>query len=291
MRLVTVVDGYRREVGAVEVEPGRLVPVSAVAPDLPPDLQGLLDHGLTDAVRARLADGAQAGVASASQREATAQPPLLRRPRKVIGIGLNYREHADDLSAPFPTSPASFLKADHTIIGGGEPIVIPAQSKRTTAEAELGIVIGRECWQVDEANALDYVAGFCLILDQTAEDILHENPRFLTRSKNFPTFLSLGDTLVTTDEVLDRFGDLDRVRVATVHNGEVARENAVAAMEFGPRYLVSFHSQVMPLYPGDIISSGTPGAVPIAPGDVVTCRIEGLGELTNPVAAGSPGAS
>lgn len=285
MRLVTTtIEG--REVAAVGHPSGEgVTPVTAVDPELPATVRGLLERGMSPELLERLRQGASDVGAQVRPSDTQRRPPLLRSPRKVIGIGLNYRDHAEDLAANFPDSPASFLKAEHTIVGGGEPIVIPSQSERTTAEAELGIVIGRKCWQVEEGDALDYVAGFCAILDQTAEDILALNPRFLTRSKNFPSFLSLGDTLVTTDEVLERFGKLSAVRVATVRNGEVVRENAVEAMAFGPEYLVSFHSKVMPLYPGDVISSGTPGAAVIAPGDVVRCEIEGVADLTNPVVA------
>lgn len=212
-----------------------------------------------------------------------------RRPRLIWGIGLNYREHAADLAETAPAEePASFIKGDHTVIGPGEPIPLPWQSRRVTAEAELGLVIGRECRDVSEAEALDAVWGVVPVLDQTAEDILARNPRYLTRSKNFPGFFSFGPAVVPMDEVLDLFGDLGRVEVATVHNGAVHRSNTVDRMMFGPAALVSFHSQVMPLYPGDIISPGTPGAVPVAAGDVVTCRIEGVGTLSNPVVAGSP---
>ena len=127
------------------------------------------------------------------------------------------------------------------------------------------------------------IAGYCLIIDMTAEDILQRNPRFLTRSKNFDTFFSFGPELITPDEVLDVL----RLQVGTWRNGALHRENVVANMAFPPSYLVSFHSQVMTLYPGDIISTGTPGAVVIEHGDVAECRIEGLGSLTNPVRRGT----
>jgi 2-keto-4-pentenoate hydratase/2-oxohepta-3-ene-1,7-dioic acid hydratase in catechol pathway len=209
-----------------------------------------------------------------------------RRPRKIWGIGLNYLEHAGDLSENVPTEPASFMKGDHTIIGPGDPIPVPSQSHRTTAEAELGLVIGRECYQVEEDEALDYVYGVVPVLDQTAEDILERNPRFLTRSKNFPGFFSFGPTIVGLDAVLAHWGSLDAVEVSTVLNGSVHRSNTVSNMSFSPAFLISFHSKVMPLYPGDIISTGTPGAVHINPGDVAECRIPGVGVLTNPVTAG-----
>jgi 2-keto-4-pentenoate hydratase/2-oxohepta-3-ene-1,7-dioic acid hydratase in catechol pathway len=113
----------------------------------------------------------------------------------------------------------------------------------------------------------------------TAEDILQRNPRFLTRAKNFDTFFSFGPELITPDEVLD----VMRLQVGTWKNGSLHRENLVANMAFPPHYLVAFHSNVMTLYPGDIISTGTPGAVVIEAGDMAECRIHGLGTLSNPV--------
>lgn len=206
--------------------------------------------------------------------------PLYRHPRKIWGIGLNYVEHARDLHEKVPsTEPASFMKPDTTIIGQGDTILIPYQSERTTAEAELGVIIGKPCKNVSEEEAPDYVAGFTAIIDMTAEDILQKNPRYLTLAKSFDTFFSFGPHLITTDEV----EDVLQLKVATVINGQVHRENVVANMTFHPWYLVAFHSQVMQLLPGDIISTGTPGAVVIRDGDVVECRITGFSTLRNPV--------
>jgi 2-keto-4-pentenoate hydratase/2-oxohepta-3-ene-1,7-dioic acid hydratase in catechol pathway len=214
-----------------------------------------------------------------------------RRPRKIWGIGLNYLAHATDLAESVPTEPASFIKADHTIVGPDEPIELPPPTltERVTAEAELGLIIGRTCRNVTEDEALDYVWGVTTILDQTAEDILARNPRFLTRSKNFPTFFCFGPELVPLDEVRDHFPALDDIEVTTARNDDTVRTNVVANMTFGPAYLVSFHSQVMPLFPGDIISTGTPGALVISEGDVVECRIPGVGHLTTSVVAAGPG--
>jgi len=209
-----------------------------------------------------------------------------RTAHKIWGIGLNYREHADDLTAGYPDEPASFIKADHTVIGPGDPIPLPAQSRRVTAEAELGLVIGRFTCDVAPEEAVAHLWGVCPVLDQTAEDILQRNPRFLTRSKNFPGFFSFGPGITPIGEVLDRFGSLAAIEVATVLNGRVHRANTVARMIFPPEYLIGFHSEVMPLYPGDIISSGTPGAAVIADGDTAECRIDGIGVLTNPVRGG-----
>src|SRR5690606_30558498 len=115
--------------------------------------------------------------------------------------------------------------------------------------------------------------------DMTAEDILQKNPRYLTRAKSFDTFFSFGPELVTADEVEDVPG----LKVATVINGEIHRDNLVSNMTFQPQHLISFHSKVMTLLPGDIISTGTPGAVVIRDGDVVECRIGGFETLVNPV--------
>ncbi len=240
----------------------------------PTDLLALLRQGLSHALESD-------AFATARYRDPASvrYAPLYRHPRKIWGIGLNYRDHAADLNAVYPDEPASFVKGDQTIIGPGDTIELPPESHRVTAEAELGVIIGRTCRRVSEADALDFVAGYCLILDMTAEDILQKNPRYLTRSKNFDTFFSFGPQLITTDEVPDVLA----LKVGTWNNGKLHRENIVDNMQFPPAYLVSFHSHVMTLYAGDIISTGTPGAVVIEDGDSAECRIDGFGTLVNPV--------
>ena len=206
--------------------------------------------------------------------------PLYRHPSKIWGIGLNYSAHAKDLSEKPPTSaPASFMKPDTTIIGHGDEIKIPQLSQKTTAEAELGIIIGKRCKNVPKDKWLDVIAGFTTILDMTAEDILVQNPRFLTMSKSFDTFFSFGPQLLTPDEIADVFG----LKVSTVINGTVHAENTVNHMTFTRDVLVSYHSRVMTLLPGDVISTGTPGAIHIHHGDIVQCRISGFETLENPV--------
>ena len=275
MRLCTIKrDG--REQAAVVTASG-IVPVAAINAHLrkawPEDLHALIVQGIDLRI---LADAGQTPVKldPASVRYG----PLYRHPRKILGIGLNYRDHAADLNAPYPTEPASFMKCDNTIIGPGDAIELPVQSERVTAEAEIGVIIGRNCRAISEQQAPDYIAGYCLILDMTAEDILQKNPRFLTRSKNFDTFFSFGPELISPDEV----PDVLKVKIGTYNNGKLHRENTVENMAFPPYYLVSFHSHVATMYPGDIISTGTPGAVVIRDGDLAECRIEGLGSLSNP---------
>jgi 2-keto-4-pentenoate hydratase/2-oxohepta-3-ene-1,7-dioic acid hydratase in catechol pathway len=206
--------------------------------------------------------------------------PLYRRPRKIWGIGLNYAEHAEDLSESAPAEePASFMRPDTTIIGPGDEILLPDQSGRVTGEAELAVVIGREAKNISVEDAPSMVAGFTSVLDMTAEDILRKNPRYLTRSKSFDTFFSFGPELVTPDEV----GDLEKLEVSTVLNSEIRRRNTVSNMTFSPWELVAFHSRIMTLLPGDVISTGTPGAVVLQDGDVLECRISDFGPLANPV--------
>ena len=279
MHLCSVHEGTD-ELAAV-IDPGRGVAlVRDLIPGYTGDVLDVLVSGSLEKIQAAAA-GAPASVFRDPEAVTFGAP--YRHPRMLWGIGLNYREHASDLAEAVPDEPASFIKGDHTVIGPGEEIPIPWQSERTTAEAELGVVIGRYCRNVEPEDALSFVAGVVPVLDQTAEDILERNPRFLTRSKNFPGFFSFGPRIVPLAEVVSSAGSLADVEVSTVINGEVHRRNTVAHMRYDPAFLISFHSKVMPLYPGDIISTGTPGAVQIRPGDVAECRIPGVGVLKNPV--------
>ncbi len=276
MKLVTIRQGGREEAAVVlpdGVAPvGEVYDLSGEGADLLSLLRSGRFYGLKEAYgRGGLRAGAPSKPSSA---------PLYRLPRKIWGIGLNYVEHAGDLSEIAPADePASFMRPDTTIIGPGEEVVLPTQSERVTAEAELAVIIGREAKDVPEEDAPSVVAGFTTVLDMTAEDILRRNPRYLTRSKSFDTFFSFGPELVTPDEV----ADVDALELSTVLNGEVRRTNTVSNMTFSPWWLVSFHSRVMTLLPGDVISTGTPGAVVIEEGDVAECRITGFEPLSNPV--------
>ena len=248
------------------------------------DLFSLLERGHLENIRRWLNELSAAGLKEAKDEAVpfsrASYAPLYRRPRKIWGIGLNYVEHAGDLDETAPAEePASFMRPDTTIIGPGENIRLPEQSQRVTAEAELAVVIGREAKDIPEEEVPSVVAGFTTVLDMTAEDILRKNPRYLTRAKSFDTFFSFGPYLLTPDEI----DDVGTLEVATVLNGEVRRKNSVSNMTFSPWRLVAFHSRVMRLLPGDVISTGTPGAVVIREGDVAECRISGFEPLANPV--------
>lgn len=202
----------------------------------------------------------------------------LEQPGKLWGIGLNYADHASDLNEDRPTEPASFMKPSTTATDPGGPIRLPPRdiTDHVTAEAELALVIGQTCSNVDEADVDDIIAGYIPVIDMTAEDILERNPRFLTRAKSFDSFLVFGPTLVTADQA----GPLDELSVRTVVNEEVVAENRIRNMMTSPRELVTFHSEVMTLEPGDVISTGTPGAKHITPGDTVKAEIERVGTVS-----------
>lgn len=206
----------------------------------------------------------------------------IRNPPKIWCIGLNYQDHASDLAERSPDEPASFMRPAASIRGPGDPICLPPESQRVTGEAELAVVIGRRCKYVSRSEALSVIAGFLPAIDMTAEDILRRNPRFLTRAKSFDTFLSLGPFLVTPDEVGD-MEDVRRLTVSTMLNGQVERTNTGTNMTHDVFELIAFHSRVFTWEAGDILLTGTPGAVVIRPGDIVGCEIAGIGRLENPV--------
>jgi 2-keto-4-pentenoate hydratase/2-oxohepta-3-ene-1,7-dioic acid hydratase in catechol pathway len=281
MRLATIArDG--RDQAAVRVDE-RWVALDAVDDRLGGDMLALIGlewgrdrlHDLEE----RAASVGSSG--SVAVTEAVYLPPY-RHPRLIWGIGLNYAEHAGDLGERQPSDPASFVKGDHTIIGNGDRILLPGLSNRVTTEAEVGLILGREARSVAEEDALDFVFGITTVLDQTAEDILEVNPRYLTRSKNFETFFAFGPEVVTLDSVAADLGDL---QVATVVNGRIVRANRIANMLHSPQKLISFQTAHMPMFPGDIISTGTPGAGVIAAGDTAEARVEGLAPLVVQVAA------
>jgi 2-keto-4-pentenoate hydratase/2-oxohepta-3-ene-1,7-dioic acid hydratase in catechol pathway len=251
------------------------VPLSAAAPGI-------------GSSRGALA-GLCAGELSFSAGTATRTPAAevrfglpLERFGKLWGIGLNYADHAADLDEDSPAEPASFMKPATAVVGPGGPVRLPDQSDRVTAEAELGVVIGRTCHEVDESEVDRVVAGYVPVLDMTAEDILERNPRFLTRSKSFDSFLVVGPWLRAAGDI-DDLGDIE---VRTVVDDTVEAANTVENMHFSPRELVAYHSRVMTLRPGDLIATGTPGAHPISDGDRIRAEVDGVGTVAADVVEG-----
>lgn len=219
--------------------------------------------------------------------------PLYRNPKRIFGIGLNYVDHAGDIGSAAPAGfPGSFFKMADTLVGPGDAIKTPAlkEAQKTTAEAELGIIMGKDCRDVSEENWQDAIVGYTTVLDMTEESILKGNdfvsgnPRYLCIVKNFPTFFSFGPQLVTPDEV----PDVLKLEVQSVLNGEVYAKNTVSNMTHRPARLVSLHSSIQGWYAGDVLSTGTPRAFHIQDGDVAECRIYGpdgfeMAPLVNPV--------
>lgn len=298
MRLATIRLGGRETAGIVTGE--GIVPVRALneakGMDWQTQLFDLIESGELSSMTDWYNEGGRAVVESLDQAipyEQVVYAPLYRNPRRIFGIGLNYVDHAGDIGDAAPLGfPGSFFKMADTLIGYGDEIQLPMlkEATRTTAEAELGVIMGRKCRDVAEEEWLDAVAGYTTILDMTEESILkgnefvQGNPRYLTIVKNFPTFFSFGPQLVTPDEV----PDVLKLEVQSVHNGEVYAKNVVANMTHRPARLVSLHSSIQGWYPGDVLSTGTPRAFPIADGDVAECRIVGpdgfeMAPLKNPV--------
>lgn len=216
--------------------------------------------------------------------------PCVPRPGKIICIGLNYSDHAAETGAKMPKEPIIFMKSTTSFQGPNDPIIIPRGSTKTDWEVELGVVIGETARYVEEKDALDYVAGYCVIHDLSEREHQLERSGQWVKGKSHDTFCPTGPWLVTTDEItdpqnLDLWLDVDGVRKQT---------GSTKTMAFGVATLVSHLSQFMTLEPGDLISSGTPPGVGMGcnppeflkPGQTVRLGVEGLGEQTQQVIGG-----
>jgi 2-keto-4-pentenoate hydratase/2-oxohepta-3-ene-1,7-dioic acid hydratase in catechol pathway len=210
----------------------------------------------------------------------TTEPPLLAPvvPGKIVGIGRNYRDHAAELGNPMPEEPLLFLKAPSSVIGPGEPVLLPPESGQVDFEGELALVIGRRIHRVDERRARAAIFGFTCACDVTARDLQHRDRTF-ARAKSFDTFCPLGPAL--------RMGaDMEGCEVVTRINGEERQRGSVAQMAWGPATLVRYVSRFMTLEPGDVLLTGTPAGVgSLAPGDRLEVEIAVVGTLAHPVAS------
>ncbi|MEI5998172.1 fumarylacetoacetate hydrolase family protein [Paraburkholderia bengalensis] len=210
--------------------------------------------------------------------------------RKFICIGLNYSDHAAETGAAIPPEPIVFMKATSAIVGPQDAIEIPRNAVKTDWEVELGVVIGKTAKYVSEHDAMDHVAGYCVINDVSERAFQAERQGQWTKGKSADTFGPTGPWLVTSDEVHDP----QALPMWLEVNGHRYQNGTTATMIYGVRYLVSYLSQFMSLQPGDIISTGTPPGVGLGqkppvylkPGDVVTLGIEGLGQQRQNVVQG-----
>jgi len=200
---------------------------------------------------------------------------------KFICIGLNYADHAAEAGLAVPSEPVVFMKASSAIVGPDDDVLIPRGSEKTDWEVELGIVIGRKAKYVSEAEALDYVAGYCVAHDVSERAFQNERQGQWTKGKSCDTFGPIGPWMVTKDEIADP----QQLGMWLKVNGETMQNGSTRTMVYQVAYLVSYLSQFMSLMPGDIISTGTPPGVGMGmkpqrflrAGDVIELGIEGLG--------------
>ncbi len=199
-------------------------------------------------------------------------------PSKIICVGLNYRDHAEEMNRQLPEAPMLFMKPNTAVIAHNEEIVYPSHmSKRVDYEGELAIVIGREARMVEEQDAENYIFGYTCINDITARDLQKIDIQF-TRGKGFDTFAPFGPFIET--EISP-----DNLSIKTLLNNEVKQHSSTSNLVFKVNTLVSFISKIMTLLPGDIIATGTPAGIgPVEPGDRLEVRIDGIGSLVNYVA-------
>ncbi|MBI4542235.1 MAG: fumarylacetoacetate hydrolase family protein, partial [Gemmatimonadetes bacterium] len=204
---------------------------------------------------------------------------------KIVCVGRNYAEHARELGNPVPERPLLFLKPPSAVIGDGDAIVLPPESKQVEHEAEIGVVVGRTLRCADERAARHAVAGITCVNDVTARDLQRTDGQW-TRAKGFDTFCPVGPRLLPVD--LSSF-DLSALEVICRVNGAVRQHGRAADMVFGIPALLAYISTIMTLEPGDLVVTGTPDGVgPLVAGDVVEVEVSGVGVLRNPVSG--PGA-
>ena len=200
----------------------------------------------------------------------------IETPSKIVCVGLNYKDHAAEQNKPLPKEPMIFIKPSTAVIRHGEPIRIPPGVGRVDHEAELGVVIGKLAYRVPKERAFDYVRGVTCVNDVTARELQARDVQY-TRAKGFDTFAPIGPVIVAGY-------DGRPLSVEGLVNGAVRQSSSTRELIFQVDHLIWFISSVMTLLPGDIIATGTPSGIgPLKAGDTVTIRVEGIGELTNPV--------
>lgn len=210
----------------------------------------------------------------------------LNNPPRIFAIGLNYRDHAAESKMQLPPVPVVFFKMHTSIIGPGEPIVLPKATTQPDYEAELAFVIGKGGYRIPASAWREHVYGFTIANDVSARDVQFATSQW-SMAKSFNTFCPLGPAIVTTDEIADPH----KLAISLTIDGETLQSSNTRELVFGVPELVEYISSIAPLLPGDIVSTGTPGGVGLGrtpkrwlkPGETVTVSVEALGSLTNPV--------
>ncbi|HCS52364.1 fumarylacetoacetate hydrolase family protein [Rubinisphaera sp.] len=285
MKLTMLESAGELKVVGVEMseEQMQFVDLCAVDDSLPNCILGILIEGVLD----RAGRAFQDGLAQKKFIEGKIKAPITK-PEKIICIGLNYGDHARETKAEIPSEPVCFGKYANTIIGPGDSIRLPAVSQRVDYEAELVVVIGKSAYQVDAADALDYVAGYMIGNDVSARDWQKGRPGGQWMLGKTPdTFAPIGPYLVTSEEV----GDPHQLSISLTLNGETMQQSSATELIFGIDKIIAHLTQIMTLQPGDLIFTGTPSGVGDARkppvylknGDTVEVTIEKLGSLQNPV--------
>ncbi len=235
---------------------------------------GLLEDGLLRELERTPFTGIKETGRTCCLEEVELLPPVF--PQKIIAVGLNYRDHAEELGMPLPEEPVLFMKPPSALLAHGGVIIYPAMSRRVDYEAELALICGKECRDVAPREAESCILGYTCGNDVTARDLQARDGQW-TRAKSFDTFCPLGPFIETEADPLE-------LTVELRLNGEVRQSSPASNMIFSPAELISFASRIMTLYPGDVIMTGTPSGVgEMRPGDVVEVVIEGIGTLRNTV--------
>jgi len=197
---------------------------------------------------------------------------------KIVCIGLNYRDHARELSMEIPDTPVLFLKPPSAVIGHEDKIIRPASSSRVDYEAELAVVVGKRCKNISAEKAGDVIAGYTCFNDVTARDLQQKDGQW-TRAKSFDTFAALGPYLASPDEL-----DVSDAKIACRLNGKTRQESSTSNLIFDVPYLIEFITEIMTLEVGDVIATWTPpGVGEMHRGDTVEVEIQGIGTLRNEV--------
>ena len=265
--------------------------ITALAPDAPADCDALVAGGAHTLDRVRTLISSASGSGWLPLESLVLAPPL-RRPGKIMAIGLNYRDHAEEQNIEPPPAPLMFAKFASSIVGPEAPVEIPPASSRIDYEVELAVIIGRRGRMISPEAARDHIFGYTIINDITARD-LQRSDRQWVRAKSFDTFCPMGPAVVTVDAL--EFPPQRDIEMRV--NGEVRQRSNTRRMIFDVPTLVSWLSEAFTLEPGDIISTGTPAGVGVfrnppvflTEGDVMEASIDGLGVLRNPVTHRPPG--
>ena len=278
MKLVTYRNNGSEHIGAVV--DGEVVDILSADGSLPHSVLRILEEDALDAV-SRAVEG---GLGKRTALNSVTLMSPVPRPSKIVCVGLNYLDHATEQNMPLPEHPLLFSKATSSVIGPSDNVVLPADSDQVDYEVELAVVIGRKATAVTEEDAYDYIAGYTVANDVSARDIQFRQQQW-HQGKSYDTFFPMGPWLVTKDEIPDP----NVLEVQLTLNGEMLQDSNTDNLIFNVPTLVSRISSIMTLFPGDVISTGTPAGVGIfrdpkillKPGDYMTTYVAGIGTLKN----------